>query len=579
MKELHYENQGTNTYLVYEIDKTDIVDSMSLGMLTNNKISGLAQTIFTQMDTDKFIKFNVSAKVSVSQFFSGAVNKKRLLGVFNGIVKAMLAAEDYMLDAKNILLDMNYIFADVSTCETILVCLPIEDEEKQAVDLGVFFRNIMFNTRFDQTENCDYVAKIINYLNGTPMFSLNDFKKVLDEIAGNNVRAAAPQSGAAPATPQVPPVQQNAVPPMKVQVPPVNNIPMQGQGMSQGVRMQQPGGMPQGNGVQGKPMGAPGAMAVPPKGGQAPVGMAVPPKGGQMPAGMAVPPKGGQAPVGMAVPPKQMQPTSATQQSEQNVNEQEISWFYLMQHYNKENAAAYKAQKEKKKASGKGNAQVPVNVAQPQATVQPNNFGFAVPGQAASASAPMQPNVPQGQQPPRQQMPMQQQNVQQPRPQMPMQQPKPQMPGQQPMMNTAVQQPGFVPTPAPQAKPMSFGETTILNAGGSPGTVVLNAATNPALNKVPYLLRTKNFEKVYLNKDVFRIGKERSYVDYCISDNGAISRSHANFITRNGEYFVVDTNSTNHTFVNGTMVQSNEEIKISPGDMIKLANEEFEFKL
>lgn len=32
-----YENQGINTYLVYEIDKSDEIDSMSLGMLTNNK--------------------------------------------------------------------------------------------------------------------------------------------------------------------------------------------------------------------------------------------------------------------------------------------------------------------------------------------------------------------------------------------------------------------------------------------------------------------------------------------------------------------------------------------------------------
>lgn len=70
---------------------------------------------------------------------------------------------------------------------------------------------------------------------------------------------------------------------------------------------------------------------------------------------------------------------------------------------------------------------------------------------------------------------------------------------------------------------------------------------------------------------------------YCsigqIGDNTAVSRSHANFITRDGEYFVVDTNSTNHTFVNGQMTQSNSEVKISPGDTIRLGNEDFEFKI
>ena len=140
MRELKYENQGTNTYLVYEVTDQDIVDSISLGMLTNNKILGLAQTIFIQSDNRKFVKFNVSAKVSVSQFFSGAVNKKRLLGVFRGIVNAMLSAEDYMLDLSSIILDLDYIFTDVSTCETVLICIPVSNDKTKMADMKEFFR-------------------------------------------------------------------------------------------------------------------------------------------------------------------------------------------------------------------------------------------------------------------------------------------------------------------------------------------------------------------------------------------------------------------------------------------------------
>ena len=50
MHKFTYENNGINTYLVYEIGIGDIVDSMGLGMITNNKIPGLAQTFFTQKD-------------------------------------------------------------------------------------------------------------------------------------------------------------------------------------------------------------------------------------------------------------------------------------------------------------------------------------------------------------------------------------------------------------------------------------------------------------------------------------------------------------------------------------------------
>ena len=67
-------------------------------------------------------------------------------------------------------------------------------------------------------------------------------------------------------------------------------------------------------------------------------------------------------------------------------------------------------------------------------------------------------------------------------------------------------------------------------------------------------------------------------MDYFIGDNPAISRSHANILSRDGEYYIVDTNSTNHTFVNGEMIQSNVETKLTHGTRVTLANEDFEFR-
>ena len=89
-----YENQGANTFLVYAVQPDDVLDTMSLGMLTNNNILGLASAQFMQMDSMKYLKYNVSSHIAVNQFFSGSVNKKRLIGVFKGIVNAMISAEE-----------------------------------------------------------------------------------------------------------------------------------------------------------------------------------------------------------------------------------------------------------------------------------------------------------------------------------------------------------------------------------------------------------------------------------------------------------------------------------------------------
>ncbi len=518
MSIFQFENQGTTTLLVYEIQENDELDTMSLGMLTNNHIPGFLPAYFTQMDANKYIKYNVSAKVSVKQLFGGPVNKKRLLGVFTGIVDAMLSAEDYMLDPDSILLDPEYMFANVSTCETDLIALPVMNQQHEHQDLAMFLKNILFTTQFDQTENCDHVAQLINYLNSNPVLALTDFKELLQRISQNTGAQAAPRPAVAPA-PQ-PAVQPKAAP--------------------------QPGQKP----VQ-QPAARPVAQPQPQRPGAAPVQQPAPRTAPNSAPAMPRPAPAPQAPSG----------------------EKPMSWMYLMQHYNKENAAIYKAQQEAKKNGAKP-APAPQRPAAPMpqqrpATGQPQagfavpgqNPGFAVPGQAAPA--PQRPVSP----------------VPQPGPQAaPAPRPVPQAaPAPRPVPQAApVSQPA-APVSAPQT-PLNFGETTVLGGGAVGETTVLGGAAAPAKND-PHLIRTKNSEKISLNKPVFRIGKERSYVDYFISDNTAISRSHANIVNHNGEFVVVDTNSTNHTYVNGAMIQSGVETKLAHGDKIRLANEDFEFRM
>lgn len=95
----------------------------------------------------------------------------------------------------------------------------------------------------------------------------------------------------------------------------------------------------------------------------------------------------------------------------------------------------------------------------------------------------------------------------------------------------------------------------------------------------PYLIRKSSFDRTDINKPVFRIGKERSYVDYFVPDNNAVSRIHADIITKNNCFFVKDENSTNGTYVNGNRINPNEEVQVFDGDIITFANDEFEFHI
>ena len=122
------------------------------------------------------------------------------------------------------------------------------------------------------------------------------------------------------------------------------------------------------------------------------------------------------------------------------------------------------------------------------------------------------------------------------------------------------------------------GETTVLseNISGEETTVL---SQNFHQNKYPYLIRLATKEKISIDKPIFVLGKEEQVVDCVISNNGAISRRHLDLTTQNHHYFITDLNSTNHTYVNGSKIPENIQIEVFDGDILKLADEEFEFHI
>lgn len=119
-------------------------------------------------------------------------------------------------------------------------------------------------------------------------------------------------------------------------------------------------------------------------------------------------------------------------------------------------------------------------------------------------------------------------------------------------------------------------ETGLLVEDEEEGTALL--AENQEIH-YPTLFRLSTEETISINKPVFRLGKERSYVDYFVSNNNAVSRSHADIITRSNKYFVIDLNSKNHTYLNFQMLPVQVETEIQDGDRLKLGNEEFVFNI
>lgn len=143
-------------------------------------------------------------------------------------------------------------------------------------------------------------------------------------------------------------------------------------------------------------------------------------------------------------------------------------------------------------------------------------------------------------------------------------------------------------TKAQSAKPEKRGkapamptgdETTILSqmpAANDGETELLSGELN-TVQHLGTLVRKSSSEEISIDKSDFVIGKD-ARADFCIRNNTSISRKHVLITSgRNGAY-IQDCNSTNGTYVNGTKIESGRLVLLNNGDVIKMSNEEFEYR-
>lgn len=140
-----------------------------------------------------------------------------------------------------------------------------------------------------------------------------------------------------------------------------------------------------------------------------------------------------------------------------------------------------------------------------------------------------------------------------------------------------IQKSKSIPTPKVVSVPKPVQNYEIVNGFGSDDTDIL--VENTQYDSCLEYYDNGLLCKIKLDRESILVGKLESQVDYVIKNN-KISKIHAEFTQRDGEYFVKDYNSTNGTYINDSKqrIVSNTEQQIYNGDKIILANVDFTLK-
>ena len=414
---------------------------------------------YVQKNDEKLLKFNITSLVPLKQFFTGVVNKKRMLGILSSMAESFMHTDEFMIDVNKCVFDLNYIYVNVSLCKASFICMPVKEYKNQS-NISSFLKELICNTHFDEHENCDYVARIISFFNSSETFSLIEFKNAVEALNNENVSTTVKKVDAVATTYSQTYANSN----YQVQnacSPKIENL------------------------------------------------------------------SSNQNSYVATLPKTDSIPLPIKNNNLQSDKEKKSLFSFGKKRVDKTTDSNIPTSK-----ASKINKNIP-----PVQSISPQ---FSIP---TVSQKPLIPSTPQSLKTPIADMSQQKAHVS----------------CQQPVMMQAG----------------NFGETTVLNLGVCGDTTVLSTENESICQ--PYLLELKTNQKTYINKPFFRIGKEKSYVDYYLGENTAISRSHADIIVKNNEYYIIDNNSTNHTYVNEQIIQSQVEIKIIHGTKIKLANVELVF--
>ncbi|MGN0495772.1 MAG: FHA domain-containing protein [Lachnospiraceae bacterium] len=174
-------NFDKEQFLTYNIDNEADLDDDVLDFIEDEEPSGIVPIIFDdeEEDYDTF-SYDVTDKIQLTELSNQEINAEMVLMVMRGIVVSLSNMAEYRIPLSYLVLHRNYIYID-SDYKVEFICIPLEDMQED-VDICSFLRGFLSGLRFDPADNGDYVAKLFTYINNPAIFTLHNLLALVEEL-------------------------------------------------------------------------------------------------------------------------------------------------------------------------------------------------------------------------------------------------------------------------------------------------------------------------------------------------------------------------------------------------------------
>jgi len=167
-------------FLTYNIDNDASLDEEVLDFLEEEEPKGLVPIIFEEDEEFDTFSYNVTDKIRLCELSNQEINAEMVLKVMRGLVLSLVDMGEYRVPLSYLVLHRNYIYIN-SDYEVEFICVPLEDMQDE-VDVNAFLRSFVASLRFDSSENGDYVARMLSYINNTAIFNLRNMVSLVEDL-------------------------------------------------------------------------------------------------------------------------------------------------------------------------------------------------------------------------------------------------------------------------------------------------------------------------------------------------------------------------------------------------------------
>ncbi len=165
------------TAMEYQIQPGEMMDGIVLKQCKEGAFDGVLPMGASYENGHNYMYAYTDQKATLAEKLSDAVTAKTILLAFEGIVSTLHELQKENVNLSYMVLDTKHIYIEEATQQVKLICMPGKSAMMSEQEIPEFFRTILANAVYLNSENGDYVAKLLSALNKD--FELGSFLRTI----------------------------------------------------------------------------------------------------------------------------------------------------------------------------------------------------------------------------------------------------------------------------------------------------------------------------------------------------------------------------------------------------------------